>query len=413
LFTLREYMKNKSFFLFLFLLVFVSCKDNVDEIVFHKLDKYRWQYELPKLTNFVDLMPAVDSLGNIYIVQERKGKSSILQLSNDGMKKGLFDEGGKIDARPVVKAGKLYYHTSNNKLYCRNIDDGSFSFQIASLCNTKVFLLGENRLYFCSKGIDNSFLYAYSLSGILKWKKKLIDDGGGELTVIQMSMAENNIYIGAQRENGDFVLQKFILNGILPVTAWTWEAPVSYQGDMLKELAIDDMGSVYVGLNNGTTSKIFAISPEGSTLWSVATNKNNIENITLDKAGNCYIADSVCSRIKDGAIQWKSKGDHRLKYVSHKASGPVILSDNSISFIDENRILTNVSANDSINWNQFINAHIVSKDERFQKIFFNHNGEVLVSTNKRLMAFDGGNIVFDEQIWPKLYYDMGNTACRQ
>ncbi len=412
-------MKYKIVYLLTVSILLLSCKENKDDIIVHKLDHYLWQYSLGNNSDFQALEPAIDSIGNIYLVRVTNGKNSILKLSNDGLKLGEFYEQAIIDSRPVIFHNSLYYHTKNNKLYCRDTKENIFYYQINQV-NTNLISWTGKSLYFCAtknySGEKVTYLNSYRLNGMKKWSKKLATESDSILTPQQITAYGNKIYVGLTDKADHYHILKISQEEVSPVIEWQWDAPPAYTAGALKEFSLDADGNIYLGMETGAPGKnaVISITPEGEKRWETASGIHHpIEGVSIDEHGNLYVADSLCQKIsREGEILWTSKKEPGLIYTSGLAYSPLIHSASSIAYFDDNRILTNVDGNGKQNWIQYIQAFQVSKKETFLRLTQNRNGNILVLTNKRIMAFAGGEDAFDEQLWPKLYYDFGNSGAR-
>ncbi len=411
-------MRYRIIYLLTVSVLLFACKENNDKVILHKLDHYLWQYFLGNKDNFEAMMPAIDSVGNIYLVRNSNGKNSILKLTYDGLKSEEFYEQAAIDTRPVIVHNRLYYHTKNNRIHCRDTKENTYYFQINQLCNTNLITWSDSRFYFCSvknyAGQQVTHLLAYTLDGQKKWEKTLATEGDSLFVPRQITTYGNKIYIGLSGNEGNYLVLQITQEEITPSIAWYWTAPPSYSADALKEFSLDMDGNIYLGMETGISGEnvLISLTPGGEKRWETKTALHfPIVSVSVDEEGSLYVADTVCQKIsKEGKALWTSKGESGLAYTSRLGHSPLIHSSSSVAFIDDNRILTNVGAGGEKNWIQFIQSVKPSNNEIFLRLTQNRNGTILVLTNKRIMAFTAGEDAFGEQPWPKLYRDFGNPG---
>ena len=250
---------------------------------------------------------AVDSSGNIYVVDERHAR--VEKFDKNGVYQSQFSTLGSAgDGIALDSAGNIYVSLAGiNDSVSKFSNSGTFLAQIGSAGSNNgqlnqvygVAVDSSNNVYVVDTG--NNRIEKFNSAGVYQSQIGSAGSGDGQFkTPIGVSLdSAGNIYV-ADRDN--YRVQKFNSAGVFQMKFGSFG---SSNGQFWQPMsvAVDSAGSIYVADGSkGNVQKFNSAGVYQSQFGSIGTNNGQFNyptDLAFDSTGNIYITDTVNNRVQE------------------------------------------------------------------------------------------------------------------
>jgi outer membrane protein assembly factor BamB len=232
----------------------------------------KWRSKDIQTSDWVRSSPAISKDGTIYIGLT---EGLFAAVNPDGSVKWERDLKGVIASSPTIDRQNVVYICAGNTLYALSPDNEIlWQFQTFRVTYSSPAVDEDGVVYI---GAEDGGLYAVKPgagNGELKWFTQTL--GGVRSSPL---VVEDTVYVGSFDHN------------LYAVDRETGNVKWSYPtgGDLTGSPAVGADGNIYIASNNGI---LYAVSPQGKTVWANETIKKNSEEIegspSVDLSGLIY-----------------------------------------------------------------------------------------------------------------------------
>jgi len=277
--------------------------------------KWTFQPESPTLRPLFSWNPVVSSGGTLYVASHG-ADAGFWAIGRHGQLLWRFEPADQLVpdySAPALAADGTVYFTSTTHLYALR-PDGTLIWEskLPEPCwFSSPTIAPDGTIYLCTgdgfSDTENGYLLAFDIDGTLKW-----DYLAGSDIVSTAAVGNDGVVISATYEGTVFALNA---DG-----STRWELEVGESRTVWSSPAIEDDGTVYIGIRGGTLTCphdydngfLYAISPNGALRWKLQTEGWISSCPAIGEDGTIYagsISGYLYAVSPDGNLKWRFATD--------------------------------------------------------------------------------------------------------
>ena len=329
-------------------IVYVGCLDN-NLYAISSGGSLKWTFTTQ---GEIHSSPAVGSDGTIYV---GSNDTNLYAINPDGARKWVFSTpSGPISSSPAISSGGIIYAGSEDtRLYAVNSDgttaSGNWPFTADSAITSSPAVASNGTIYV---GTTGGILYAVTSTGSLNWD---FSDS-------------NNI------------------------------------GNISSSPAIDGDGIVYFGSNNSSSSKVYAVKPDGTLKWSVSIGTSIHSSPVIREDGSILIGSDngifYALSQTDGTEIWTyDKDDKEIR------SSPLVASNGIVYYGSNDEKIIALNSSGTAKWERMVTGPVSASPT------MGFAGNIYVGTESGYFyAVETTSTRLASGVWPAFHHDARHTG---
>jgi hypothetical protein len=434
-------MKNLLLFIASVFLVVSCSQDDIDKTLKPHEDKDHhyilWQYAHGMGTSDIDVVPAMDENGHVFVGIEGAGRSynaKVIALNTDGTElwsKEYTATNYTEISKVMCKNNKVYFSiyqvetdfTSTETIFCLNATDGN---QIWSFSPTEEYYstyqkikgmaINDNKLVIVANwrivegnGNDHPWRYIHYLNPSTGEVTAQFDLEIYNFTSIALS--SNNLYICHIDQDNNQVEQTVISKIDMTTNNLLWQYYTNLAigtRTSQRNISIDSNDNILLLTQTGTPSifNLTSLNNGGAVNYSVELGNGNHKTTDLLVYPDNSIYDEHRGKkySSSGSLLWEIEdGSGLLRYESGAMIGA-----NGYAYHNDSDDLTVVKSNGDIAWMYYREANFSGASTPI----LTNNGNVVVVGKDYITCIKGDGVGIANSAWARPFGNNGNTSSK-
>ena len=348
-----------------------------------------WQFSLG---GGVDSSPAVGSDGTIYVGCL---DNNLYAISSGGSLKWTFTTQGEIHSSPAVGSdGTIYVGSNDTNLYAINPDGARkwvFSTPSGPISSSPAISSG-GIIY---AGSEDARLYAVNSDGTTasgNWPFR----ADSAITSSPAVASDGTIYVGTTGG---------ILYAVTSTGSLSWDFSDNNNiGNISSSPAIDGDGIIYFGSNNSSSSKVYAVKPDGTLKWSVSIGTPIHSSPVIREDGSILIGSDngifYALSQTDGTEIWTyDKDDKEIR------SSPLVASNGIVYYGSNDEKIIALNSSGTAKWERMVTGSVSASPT------MGFAGNIYVGTESgHFYAVETTSTRLASGLWPAFHHDARHTG---